>query len=630
MVNNLAKLLILGFAFVALACAQYAPSSEYLPPIQEVSQSLELDSLSNEYLAPAVGEETVLAGDGYRYKTVRRHRQRRRRDVSELTQYLPPTQEVAFEVAAPSNEYLAPAVEEQQTVLADDGYRYKTVRRQRKRRDVSELTQYLPPTQEVAFEVAAPSNEYLAPAVEEQQTVLADDGYRYKTVRRQRKRRDVNELTQYLPPTQEVAFEVAAPSKEYLAPAVEEQQTVLADDGYRYKTVRRQRKRRDVNELTQYLPPTQEVAFEVAAPSNEYLAPAVEEQQTVLADDGYRYKTVRRQRKRRDVNELTQYLPPTQEVAFEVAAPSNEYLAPAVEEQQTVLADDGYRYKTVRRQRKRRDVNELTQYLPPTQEVAFEVAAPSNEYLAPAVEEQQTVLADDGYRYKTVRRQRKRRDVNELTQYLPPTQEVAFEVAAPSNEYLAPAVEEQQTVLADDGYRYKTVRRQRKRRDVNELTQYLPPTQEVAFEVAAPSNEYLAPAVEEQQTVLADDGYRYKTVRRQRKRRDVNELTQYLPPTQEVAFEVAAPSNEYLAPAVEEQQTVLADDGYRYKTVRRQRKRRDVNELTQYLPPTQEVAFEVAAPSNEYLAPAVEQQETLLANDGYRYKTVKKFKVHRH
>ncbi|XP_023290879.2 uncharacterized protein LOC111674495 [Lucilia cuprina] len=509
------KFIIIGFAFAALACAQYAPSTEYLPPIQEVSQSLELDAPSNEYLTPVVGEETTLADDGYRYKTVRRHRQRRRRDVSELTQYLPPTQEASIQVAAPSNEYLSPVVEEQQTVLANDGYRYKTVRRQRKRRDVSELTQYLPPTQEASFEVTAPSNEYLAPAFEEQQTVLADDGYRYKTVRRQRKRRDVSELTQYLPPTQEASFEVTAPSNEYLAPAFEEQQTVLANDGYRYKTVRRQRRRRDVSELTQYLPPTQEATFEVTAPSNEYLSPVVEEQQTVLADDGYRYKTVRRQRKRRDVSELTQYLPPTQETSFEVAAPSNEYLAPTFEEQQTVLADDGYRYKTVRRQRKRRDVSELTQYLPPTQEVAFDVATPSNEYLAPAVEEQQTVLADDGYRYKTVRRQRKRRDVNELSQYLPPTQETSFEVASPSNEYLAPSVEEPQTVLADDGYRYKTVRRhrQRRRRDVNELTQYLPPTQEASFEVAAPSNEYLAP-FEQQPTIFANDGYRYKTVKK--------------------------------------------------------------------------------------------------------------------
>ncbi|XP_073819299.1 uncharacterized protein [Musca autumnalis] len=480
------KLLVFGFALVALSCAQYAPTSEYLPPaLEEASQSLEIIAPSNEYLAPAAvaEEQTVLADDGYRYKTVRRLRHRQRRDVSELTQYLPPVQEATIEVAAPSNEYLAPAaVAEEQTVLADDGYRYKAVRRlrHRQRRDVSELTQYLPPAQEATIEVAAPSNEYLAPAaVAEEQTVLADDGYRYKAVRRlrHRQRRDVSELTQYLPPAQEATIEVAAPSNEYLAPAaVAEEQTVLADDGYRYKAVRRlrHRQRRDVSELTQYLPPVQEATIEVAAPSNEYLAPAaVAEEQPVLANDGYRYKTVRRlrHRQRRDVSELTQYLPPTQEATIEVAAPSNEYLAPAaVAEEQTVLADDGYRYKAVRRlrHRQRRDVSELTQYLPPVQEATIEVAAPSNEYLAPAaVAEEQTVLANDGYRYKTVRRlrHRQRRDVSELTQYLPPAQEATIEVAAPSNEYLAPAtIAEEQTVLADDGYRYKAVKKLKVRR----------------------------------------------------------------------------------------------------------------------------------------------------------------------
>ncbi|KAM7362102.1 uncharacterized protein ACRADG_012927 [Cochliomyia hominivorax] len=655
------KLLIIGFAFVALACAQYAPNSEYLPPIQEVSQNLELDSPSNQYLSPAVDDQTILANDGYRYKTVRR--QRKRRDVSEFTQYLPPTQEASIELAAPSNQYFAPAVEEQ-TVLADDGYRYKTVRRQRKRRDVSELTQYLPPTQEASIEVAIPSNQYLAPAVEEQ-TVLADDGYRYKTVRRQRKRRDVSELTQYLPPTQEASIELAAPSNQYFAPAVEEQ-TVLADDGYRYKTVRRQRKRRDVNELTQYLPPTYEASIEVAAPSSQYLAPAVEEQ-TVLADDGYRYKTVRRQRKRRDVSELTQYLPPTQEAPIEVAVPSNQYLAPAVEEQ-TVLADDGYRYKTVRRQRKRRDVSELTQYLPPTQEASIEVAIPSNQYLAPAVEEQ-TVLADDGYRYKTVRRQRKRRDVSELTQYLPPTQEVAFEVPAPSNEYLAPAVELQQTVLANDGYRYKTVKKfkvhhvyisiVRKCFDYQSFSNFtrckiiseMKPilvllTLAATAYAALPSSEYLPPLEDTSPTsnidlqslsdssALADDGYRYKTVKRLRlrHRRDVSDLPsgEYLPPTQLAPAVADIPVVADVPVETEQETAVLADDGYRYKTVKRirYRHRRNVNKLpsNEYLPPVQEASVvEEAAP----VVATVPEETAVLTDDGYRYKTVKRIRYRR-
>ncbi|XP_055902867.1 nuclear pore complex-interacting protein family member B13-like [Eupeodes corollae] len=399
----------------------------------------------------------------------------------------------------------------------------------------------------------------------------------------------------------------------------------------------------------------EEIAYQ--APANEYLAPEAQITSGVLADDGYRYKTVRklRHRQRRDVSELIQYLPPTQEIAYE--APSNEYLAPiapiAPEAQiaSGVLADDGYRYKTIRklRHRQRRDVSELTQYLPPSQEIAYE--APSNEYLAPISQEVQIssgVLADDGYRYKTVRklRHRQRRDVSEITQYLPPSQEIAYE--APSNEYLAPISEEVQIssgVLADDGYRYKTVRklRHRQRRDVSELTQYLPPAQEIAYE--APSNEYLAPISQEVQIssgVLADDGYRYKTVRklRHRQRRDVSELTQYLPPSQEIAYE--APSNEYLAPIAPIASGVLADDGYRYKTVRRSRHRRDVSELAsaQYLPPVQEQipqtpivsiapVADIPVLNNEYLVP-VEQNQNILADDGYHYKTVRRFKIRRH
>ncbi|XP_055856953.1 nuclear pore complex-interacting protein family member B13-like [Episyrphus balteatus] len=337
------------------------------------------------------------------------------------------------------------------------------------------------------------------------------------------------------------------------------------------------------------------------------------------------------------------------EIAFQ--APSNEYLAPIAplapvpEIASGVLADDGYRYKTVRRlrHRRRRDVSELTQYLPPTQEIVYE--APSNEYLAPIAPVSSGVLADDGYRYKTVRklRHRRRRDVSELTQYLPPTQEISYE--APSNEYLAPIAPVASGVLADDGYRYKTVRklRHRRRRDVSELTQYLPPTQEISYE--APSNEYLAPIAPVSSGVLADDGYRYKTVRklRHRRRRDVSELTQYLPPTQEIAYE--APSNEYLAPIAPVASGVLADDGYRYKAVRRLRlrHRRDVSELpsAQYLPPVEQVNIpqtpvvsvapvaDIPIVSNEYLAP-VEQNENILANDGYRYKTVKRFKIRRH
>ncbi|KAH8343016.1 hypothetical protein KR059_003868 [Drosophila kikkawai] len=459
---------------------------------------------------------------------------------------------------------------------------------------------------------------------------------------------DVSHLpsNEYLPPVVQEQQIIAGPSNEYLPPVEAEAAPAheLADDGYRYKTHRRvvlRRHRRDVNELSnEYLPPTQEVA----APSNEYLAPVEAAPETVLADDGYRYKTHKRvviRRHRRDVNELSnEYLPPVQ-----AAAPSNEYLPPVEVEAAPAheLADDGYRYKTHKRvvvRRHRRDVSHLpsNEYLPPNEEVA----APSNEYLAPVEAAPETVLADDGYRYKTHKRvvvRRHRRDVNELSnEYLPPTQEVA----APSNEYLAPVEAAPETVLADDGYRYKTHKRvvvRRHRRDVSHLpsNEYLPPVQ-----AAAPSNEYLPPVAAPVQVAapapapvqvaapveveaepaheLADDGYRYKTHKRvviRRHRRDVNELSnEYLPPTQEVA----APSNEYLAPVEAAPETVLADDGYRYKTHKRvviRRHRRDVNELSnEYLPPVENTVE--AAP------------ETVLADDGYRYKTQKRVVIRRH
>ncbi|XP_030372361.1 proline-rich extensin-like protein EPR1 [Scaptodrosophila lebanonensis] len=711
--RSVSKLLLVAFAVIAAVAADvsHLPSNEYLPPVQEAAP-VQVAAPVNEYLPPVqaapiqaapveVAPAHELADDGYRYKTHRRVVYRRhRRDVNELpsNEYLPPVQEYA-QVAAPSNEYLAPAAE---TVLADDGYRYKTQRRtviRRHRRDVSHLpsNEYLPPVQE-SVAVAAPSNEYLPPV---QAAPIQAAPIQAAPIQ--------------AAPIQAAPIQISAPVE--AAPA-----HVLADDGYRYKTHRRvvyRRHRRDVNELpsNEYLPPVQEYS-EVAAPSNEYLAPAAE---TVLADDGYRYKTQRRvviRRHRRDVSHLpsNEYLPPVQE-SVAVAAPSNEYLAPV----QTApiqaapiqaapiqisapvevapaheLADDGYRYKTHRRvvyRRHRRDVNELpsNEYLPPVQEYA-QVAAPSNEYLAPAAE---TVLADDGYRYKTQRRtviRRHRRDVSHLpsNEYLPPVQE-SVAVAAPSNEYLppvqaapiqaapiqaapiqaapiqisAPVEAAPAHVLADDGYRYKTHRRvvyRRHRRDVNELpsNEYLPPVQEYS-EVAVPSNEYLAP---QQSAVLADDGYRYKTQRRVVLRRhaaDVSHLpsNQYLPPNRHVgaasapAASYAAPSYSTAASDVAPAHTFSANDGYRYKSRRRVvlRRHRRGAPSSDYLPPFQGAA---SAPSSEYLPPAASAPApsyeaapvadysadsydsaasapaaTYSANDGYRYKTQRRRVIRR-
>ncbi|KAH8335011.1 hypothetical protein KR067_004466, partial [Drosophila pandora] len=202
-------------AFVAGQSSNAAalePSAEYLPPVGD-------------------SEAAQLSEDGYRYKTVRRLRLRHRREVPNQ-EYLPPL------VKAPSQEYLPPvdAAAIGDTKVADDGYRYKTVRklkyRARHRRDVSE--------------VAKPSNEYLPPVevelAPELKTVLGDDGYHYKTVRRLKFRRHRREAaaesvpnSEYLPPAEEPAIEAE--------PKDAEEGTELAKDGYRYKTVRRLRYR---------------------------------------------------------------------------------------------------------------------------------------------------------------------------------------------------------------------------------------------------------------------------------------------------------------------------------------------------------------------------------------------------
>ncbi|KAM7358171.1 uncharacterized protein ACRADG_003226 [Cochliomyia hominivorax] len=652
------------------------PSSEYLPPAVEAQQEVAVEQPATEEVAAveAVPEEkTELAEDGYRYKTVRRLKYRHRRDVSELpaNEYLPPT-EVAVEPVPEVISVAEPATEEK-TELAEDGYRYKTVRRlkYRKRRDVNELpaNEYLPPAEEV---IAEPVVEEVAAveAAPEEKTELAEDGYRYKTVRRlkYRKRRDVNELpaSEYLPPAEEV---VAEPVAEEVAAveAAPEENTELAEDGYRYKTVRRlkYRKRRDVNELpaSEYLPPAEEAVVE---PVVEEVAAveAAPEENTELAEDGYRYKTVRRlkYRKRRDVNELpaSEYLPPAEEAVVE---PVVEEVAAveAAPQENTELAEDGYRYKTVRRlkYRKRRDVNELpsSEYLPPT-EVAVEpipeVVSVEEVAAVEAVPEVKTELAEDGYRYKTVRRlkYRKRRDVNELpsSEYLPPTEvavEPVPEVVSVEEVAAVEAVPEVKTELAEDGYRYKTVRRlkYRKRRDVNELpsSEYLPPTEvavEPVPEVVSVEEVAAVEAVPEVKTELAEDGYRYKTVRRlkYRKRRDVNELpsSEYLPPTEvavEPVPEVVSMEEVAAVEAVPEVKTELAEDGYRYKTVRRlkYRKRRDVNELpsNEYLPPTEvavEPVPEVVSVEEVAAVEAVPEEKTELAEDGYRYKTVRRLK----
>ncbi|XP_055854440.1 uncharacterized protein LOC129918117 [Episyrphus balteatus] len=573
------KLILFGLAFVALAAGQ-----QYLPPSEEPV------AVQNEYLPPK--EEAVA-------------------EPEPQNEYLPPVEELVEAQPEPDTQYLAPieAVEPIEQI-AEDGYRYKTVKRirYRTRRDVSELTsgQYLPPSVEDSYG-PPPSGPV------QQSAELADDGYRYRTVKRirYRHRRDVNELAsaQYLPPAEE------DDSYSYPAPAPVTAQALVP--------------------VAAPAPIVQAAPVQISAPAPiqvaapapvQISAPAPVQQSAELADDGYRYKTVRRirYRLRRDVNELAsgQYLPPAEE--------EDSYSYP----QSAELADDGYRYKTVRRirYRHRRDVNELSsgQYLPPAEEEDIQISAP-----APAPIQQSAELADDGYRYKTVRRirYRHRRDVNELSsnQYLPPAEEddtpapAPVQISAPAPVQIsAPAPVQQSAELADDGYRYKTVRRirYRHRRDVNELSsnQYLPPAEEedsYSYPAPAPVSAP-APIVQAAPVQVAAPA-------------PIQVAAPAPAPVQVAApapVQISAPAPVQIsAPAPIQQSAELADDGYRYKTVRRirYRHRRDVNELSaQYLPPA-------AAPAPVHVsAPAPIQHTAELADDGYRYKTVRKYKIKRH
>ncbi|XP_037950502.1 uncharacterized protein LOC119681396 [Teleopsis dalmanni] len=136
------------FLIITLACicAAYAVSipTDYLPPVNEnagaASNVVESNFLESE---PA----HTLAEDGYRYKTVKRFRLRHRRDVSEIT-----------------NNYLPP--------LSDDAS--------------SSVPVYSAPA-------SAPAESYAAetidvPSYSNPSHTLSDDGYRYKTVKRYRYR----------------------------------------------------------------------------------------------------------------------------------------------------------------------------------------------------------------------------------------------------------------------------------------------------------------------------------------------------------------------------------------------------------------------------------------------------------
>ncbi|XP_073841263.1 uncharacterized protein [Musca autumnalis] len=584
-------------------------ANEYLPPAEETVTEAIADVKSEE----EPQESAVLGADGYEYKTVRRLKYRKRRDVSEIAnEYLPPAEETVTETAAEVKSAEEP---QDSAVLGADGYEYKTVRRlkYRQRRDVSEIVnEYLPPAEEEVTEAVVKSEEEA-----QDSAVLGADGYEYKTVRRlkYRKRRDVSDIAnEYLPPAEEEVTEAIADVKSEEEP---QESAVLGADGYEYKTVRRlkYRQRRDVSEIAnEYLPPAEEEVTEAVVKSEE------EPQSAVLGADGYEYKTVRRlkYRKRRDVSEIVNgYLPPAEEELTEAIADVKSEEEP---QESAVLGADGYEYKTVRRlkYRQRRDVSEIAnEYLPPAEEEVTEAVVKSEEE-----PQESAVLGADGYEYKTVRRlkYRKRRDVSEIAnEYLPPAEETVTEAIAEVKSEEEP---QESAVLGADGYEYKTVRRlkYRQRRDVSEIAnEYLPPAEEEVTEAAVKSEEE-----PQDSAVLGADGYEYKTVRRlkYRKRRDVSEIAnEYLPPAEETVTEAIAEVKSEEEP---QESAVLRADGYEYKTVRRlkYRQRRDVSEIdNEYLPPAEEEVTEAVVKSEDE-----PQDSAVLGADGYEYKTVRRLK----
>ncbi|XP_046807255.1 paternally-expressed gene 3 protein [Lucilia cuprina] len=589
-----------------------------------VAASAAIDSPLNEYLPPS--EDTVtsdltdnddsalLADDGYRYKTLRRLKYRQRRDVSETAnEYLPPADE------ATAADLKSGEQSEESAVLGDNGYEYKTVRRlkYRQRRDVSEIAnEYLPPAEETSEAVA----ELKSLEEPEESAVLGENGYEYKTVRRlkYRQRRDVSEIAnEYLPPTEETTKAVA----ELKSVEEPEESAVLGENGYEYKTVRRlkYRQRRDVSEVAnEYLPPAEETTESVA----ELKFIEEPEESAVLGENGYEYKTVRRlkYRQRRDVSEIAkEYLPPAEETTEAVA----ELKSAEEPEESAVLGENGYEYKTVRRlkYRQRRDVSEIAnEYLPPAEETTETVA----ELKSVEEPEESAVLGENGYEYKTVRRlkYRQRRDVSEIAnEYLPPAEETTEETT--EAELKSAEEPEESAVLSENGYEYKTVRRlkYRQRRDVSEIAnEYLPPAEETTQSVA----ELKSVEEPEESAVLGENGYEYKTVRRlkYRQRRDVSEIAnEYLPPAEETTEAVA----ELKSVEEPEESAVLGENGYEYKTVRRlkYRQRRDVSEIAnEYLPPAEETTEAIA----ELKSVEEPEESAVLGNNGYEYKTVRRLK----
>ncbi|XP_022233559.2 uncharacterized protein LOC111081730 [Drosophila obscura] len=224
------------------AAAAAAAPVEYLPPgITEAAlleEPLPVDADADAE-AEADPEGTVLGGEGYEYRTVRRLklRHRNRRDVSHLQvqaparQYLPPSQAYLPPAPAAPAAPAAPIDDTEEVVSAVEP-------------KLALAREYLPPV-EVSTE-AAPLEETTTPLPEEPEAdvrvvdvpanggagQLLQDGYHYQQpAEMPAELREA--VREYLPPLGDEAVVVEGPA--------DGQSAVLTNDGYQYRAVRRYR-----------------------------------------------------------------------------------------------------------------------------------------------------------------------------------------------------------------------------------------------------------------------------------------------------------------------------------------------------------------------------------------------------
>ncbi|KAI8126265.1 hypothetical protein CVS40_3807 [Lucilia cuprina] len=309
-------------------------SYQYLPPAADLQLSTDY---AIEILAQPeeTQESAVLTQDGYKYKTVRKLRYKKKRDVSHLNlaylpptpptrEYLPPAQINDLLPSSPSNEYLPPVADVKQMEIVTE--------------PPQPSKEYLPPVEikepEVVTEAPQPSIEYLPPVAEIKEAEVVTE--------------TPEPSKEYLPPVTEIVTEPPQPSKEYLPPVVKETEVITEPPQI---------------PTNEYLPPTnagedisllpletssEQVEIETKAPEvsapKETSAEVVEAPQdsAVLETDGYHYKVPEKTPELfPTINPTTEYFPPLEEGVVEADGPTNGESA--------VLEQDGYHYRSIKR-----------------------------------------------------------------------------------------------------------------------------------------------------------------------------------------------------------------------------------------------------------------------------------------